>query len=60
MVPPWISSDIVATAKAMSTSTDRCGVSSGRVCAAATVTAPRIPAHTTTMPSRQPSGSRRK
>ena len=60
MVPPCSSSDSTATAKAISTSTGRWGVSAGKVCAAATVTAPRIPAQTTTVPSRQPNGIRRK
>ncbi|SIM68110.1 Uncharacterised protein [Mycobacteroides abscessus subsp. abscessus] len=51
MVPPWTARDRAATAKAMKISTERIGVSSGRVWAAATVTAPRIPAHTTIPPS---------
>ena len=59
-VPPWMSNDSTATENAISTNNARCGVSSGNVCAAATVTAPRMPAHTTTAPSRHPSGLRSK
>ncbi len=58
-VPPWISSEPIATRKAMKTSSERLGVSEGRVCAAASVTTPRMPAQTTTVPSRQPSRSSR-
>ena len=44
-VEPWISSVPAATTSAISTSTSRCGVSSGRTNTAASVTAPRMPAH---------------
>jgi hypothetical protein len=59
-VPPWISSDPTATTNATSTSSERLGASSGKVCAAATVTAPRMPAHTLIAPARQSRGSHRK
>ncbi|SLH17976.1 Uncharacterised protein [Mycobacteroides abscessus subsp. abscessus] len=59
-VAPWHNSERVATANATKINSGRFGVSAGRVCAAATVIAPRIPANTTTKPSRGPSGWARK
>ncbi len=44
----------------MRISCGRCGVSTGIDCAAASVTTPRIPAHPSTMPPRQPSASSRR
>ena len=41
----------------MKMTSERSGVPWGSVCAAASVTAPRMPAHTMTVPSRHPSGS---
>ena len=56
-VPPCSNSVPAATTNAIRISIDRCGVSFGSDCAAARVTAPRMPAHTSTVPSRQPNAS---
>lgn len=56
-VPPCSSSVPPATTNPISTSVDRDGVDAGSDCTAATVTAPRMPAHTSSTPSRQPNDS---
>ena len=56
-VSPWMMSDPAATRSATSSRNPRIGTSWAIVCDAARVIAPRIPAHTTTAPSRGPRGS---
>ena len=53
-VPPCIPREIAATQKAMRIIAVRPGSPLGSVCAAATVTAPRMPAQTMVAPSRVP------
>ena len=56
-VRPWMTSAPAAMNRAIVSSSARIGACVEIVCAAARVIAPRMPAHTMTLPSRGPSGS---